>query len=102
MSHLLFADDSFLFFQGTAEEAGNVKRVLEVYERQSGQAVNITKSGVYFSANIRCDKQAEICDILGVYNEITKTKYLGLPSFVGRSKRRVFGHLKEEASKHIQ
>lgn len=102
VSHLLFADDSFLFFRGTTTETSNVKRVLEEYERQSGQAVNLTKSGVYFSANIRRDKQAELRDILGVYNEIIDTKYLGLPSFVGRSKRRVFGYLKEEASKRIQ
>ncbi|XP_074374119.1 uncharacterized protein LOC141714501 [Apium graveolens] len=97
MSHILFADDSFLFFQGTTEEDGNVKRVLEDYERHLGQAVNLMKSEVYFSANIRRDKQVEICGILGVYNEITETKYLGLPSFVGRSKRKVFGYLKEEA-----
>lgn len=102
VSQLLFADDSFLFFQGTTEEDSNVKRVLEVYERCSGQSVNLAKSGVFFSPNIKQDKQAELKSILGVQNGISDTKYLGLPSFVGMSKRRVFSYLKEEASKRIQ
>lgn len=36
VSHLLFADDSFLFFQGTTKEANNIKRLLIEYERCSG------------------------------------------------------------------
>lgn len=79
-------------------EAGHIKRLLVDYERCSGQAVSLMKSGIYFSSNIRRDKQTEISEILGVYNEITKTKYIGLPSFVGRSKRRVFNYLKDEAT----
>lgn len=37
-----------------------------------------------------------------MHNDITNTKYLGLPSLVGRSKKRVFGYLKENACKRIQ
>lgn len=57
---------------------------------------------MFFSANVRRDKQVEISNILGVHNEITNTNYLGLPSLVGRSNKRVFGYLKEKASKKIQ
>lgn len=68
ITHLLFADDSFLFF----------------------------------SANVKREMQLEISNILEVHNEITDSKYLGLPSLVGRSKKRVFGYLKDKASKRIQ
>lgn len=102
VSHLLFADDSFLFFRRTNAEAQAVKSILSNYEQCSGQSVNYTKSGIYFSANIRQDKQAELSNILGVHNSIVGTNYLGLPSLVGRSKTRVFGYLKERASKRIQ
>lgn len=102
VSHLLFTDDSFLFFQGTSQEANNIKRLLMKYELCSGQSVNFQKSGVLFSANVRRDKQVEISNILGVYNDITHTKYLGLPSLVGRSKLSVFGYLKDKARKKIQ
>lgn len=74
MLHLLFADDNVLFFQGTTEEATNIKRLLVNYERRSGQSVNFPKSSVYFSSNVRRDKQLEISEILGVHNEITNTK----------------------------
>lgn len=87
VSHLLFADDSYLFFQGTAEEAINVKNLLNNYEHCSGQAINYQKSGMFFSANMKQDKQREIADILGVHNDITSSNYLGLPSLVGRSKK---------------
>lgn len=72
------------------------------YERCSGQSIKFQKSGALYSSYVRRDKQLEISEILDVHNEITSTKYLGLPSLVGRSKKRVFGYLKEEAGKRIQ
>ncbi|XP_074322978.1 uncharacterized protein LOC141659936 [Apium graveolens] len=102
VTHLLFADDSFLFFQASVEKATNIKELLLSYETCSGQSVNFQKSGVYFSANVNNAKQDEISAILGVHNDLTKIKYLGLPSLVGRSKRRVFSYLKDKASRRIQ
>lgn len=102
ISHLLFVDDSFLFFRGTNIEAQAVKSILMAYERSSGQSINYQKSGIYFSANIRRDKQMEITNILGVHNDISNTHNLGLPSLVGRSKKLVFGYLKERASQRTQ
>lgn len=57
---------------------------------------------MFFSANVGEDKKLELCAVLGVHNGITKSNYLGLPSLVGRSKKRVFGFLKERASIRIQ
>lgn len=102
VSHLLFADDSFLFFKASAEEANSVKAVLNDYEEFSGQAVNFQKSAVFFSSNVRRDKQAEIKQILGVFSDIGNSKYLGLPSLVGRSKKTVFRNLKEKVFQRIQ
>lgn len=64
--------------------------------------MNFRKSGVYFSANMRRELQMDISNILGVHNGIINTKYLGLPSLVGRSKMRVFQYLKDRTSKRIQ
>lgn len=101
LTHLLFTDDSFLFFRASTEEAIKVKAVLNEYEAWSGQAVNYQKSGVFFSANVRRDKQEELKTVLGVYNDLGESKYLGLPSLVGRSKKTVFNFLKERVSKKI-
>lgn len=102
VTHLLFADDSFMFFNATTEEATRIKGILDHYAAISGQAVNFQKSGIMFSSNIRRDKQAELSNILGVHNDIESSNYLGLPSLVGRSKKRVFGFLKERVMKRIQ
>ena len=40
ISHLFFADDSFLFFKSTEEETRVIHRILELYESYSGQAIN--------------------------------------------------------------
>ncbi|KAL8148945.1 hypothetical protein AgCh_006084 [Apium graveolens] len=66
------------------------------------KSVNFQKSGVYFIANVRRDKQRELSSILGVYSDLSNTRYLGLPSLVGKSKKRVFSFLKDKATKRIQ
>lgn len=85
ISHLLFANDSFLFFKASNEEAARVKALLNEYKFLNGHAMNFQKSGVFFSANVRRDKQMEIAEVLGVYNDLGEGKYLGLPSLIGRS-----------------
>ncbi|KAL8149291.1 hypothetical protein AgCh_006337 [Apium graveolens] len=102
VSHLLFADDSFLFFKASREEAGVVKMLLNAYGRESGQVVNYHKSAIFFSANVRMDKKQEIKDILGVQNDLGDNKYLGLPSLIGRSKKSVFGFVKDRVWRKIQ
>lgn len=96
INHLLFTDDSFLFFKATTDEANSVKEVLNRYEFFSGQAVNYQKSAIFFSSNVRTDKQSEIKNILQVHNGIGNSKYLGLPSLIGKSKKPVFSYLKDK------
>lgn len=64
VSHLLFADDCYLFFKATEVEASNVKNVLLRYESVSGQAINFSKSNVVFSPNTTNRTRRQVCDIL--------------------------------------
>lgn len=57
---------------------------------------------MFFSFNVRRDKQNEITSILGVSNELKENKYLGLPSLIGRSRKKVFSFVKERVWKRIQ
>lgn len=93
--YLLFAYDSFLFCKATEEEIREVRRILHNYKIQSGQVINLQKSGVFFSANVRMDKQMELKNLLEVHNDLSKGNYLGLPSLIGKSKKRVFNFLKD-------
>lgn len=75
---------------------------MDEYALCSGQSINYLKSGVTFSSNVKQDKRAEISAILGVTNDLQNSFYLGLPSLVGRSKKRVFGFIKDRMWKRLQ
>lgn len=102
ITHLLFADVGFLFFKDTTEETISVREMLHSYEMFSGQAVNFQKSAIFFSSNVRRDKQDEIRNLIGVFNGIENSRYLGLPSLIGRSKETVFRYLKDKVWQKIQ
>lgn len=102
ISHLLFADDSFLFFKANTVETEAIKSILDSYATVSGQCINYQKSGIFFSSNVKANTQTEILTLLGVHNDLQNNMYLGLPSLVRRSKKRVFGFIKERLWKLIQ
>lgn len=102
ITHLLFADDSFLFFRADQMETQAVKQLLIHYEELSGQSVNFNKSGIHFSSNVRRQKRDELSAILGVTKSLQNSNYLGLPSLVGRSKKKVFGFVKDKVCKRVQ
>ena len=105
ISHLLFADDSYLFFKSSLAEAEAeaevVRDILSRFEHVSGQAVNYGKYEVMFNSNIRIDKQNEIIGMLGIDVTDGNSYYLGLPSVLGRSKRVIFGFLKDRLHKWL-
>ncbi|KAL8097405.1 hypothetical protein AgCh_030509 [Apium graveolens] len=70
VTHLLFADDSFLFFRANRGETEVIKELLNDYERLSGQSVNFQKSGIHFSSNVKQHTRNELSTILGVTNNL--------------------------------
>ncbi|XP_019184795.1 PREDICTED: uncharacterized protein LOC109179754 [Ipomoea nil] len=95
ISHLLFADDCFLFLRANSEETQCMKYVLDTYSTASGQCINYEKSMVCFSANVTLTARNAVTHILGVTEGDTAGKYLGLPSLVGRRKTQILGFLKD-------
>lgn len=72
VTHFLYAYDSFLFYKVKKEETLEIKSILAKYKKNLGQAINLQKSGILFSANVRRDKQLEIKEILGVQNDLIR------------------------------
>ncbi|MCH98242.1 RNA-directed DNA polymerase (Reverse transcriptase), partial [Trifolium medium] len=66
ISHLLFADDCFLFFKATKTEATVLKNIFSVYESASGQAINLQKSEFYCSRNVPAEVRESIANQLSV------------------------------------
>ncbi|KAK4383273.1 hypothetical protein Sango_2791700 [Sesamum angolense] len=52
ISHLIFADDTLIFFRASPESAQVIREVLEVYCLASRQEINFTKSSMAFSRNM--------------------------------------------------
>lgn len=102
ISHLMFADDCLLFCKATKAECTHLRQLLADYERVSGQAVNFSKLGVYFSKNVNADTRRELSSILGVHSPLNTCRYLGLPSLVGREKNQIFKYIKDRLWKKLQ
>ncbi|KAM6569367.1 hypothetical protein CsatB_017352 [Cannabis sativa] len=101
ISHLLFADDSYVYCQATEEEAARVLSLLHVFEVASGQKVNLHKSSAFFSSNTLMTTRSRICDLMHIHEAGVDSMYLGLPSIVGRNKNAVLGFLKERMKSRI-
>nr|XP_020198524.1 uncharacterized protein LOC109784346 [Aegilops tauschii subsp. strangulata] len=95
VNHLLFADDSLLFFKISGGGATEVSNLLETYCQASGQRINAAKSTIFFSKRCPSNLKEEIKGILNVPNETLNDKYLGMPSDVGSSKFGAFKYLKD-------
>lgn len=102
ISHLLFADDCYLFFRANEIEAGIMKRILTWYENISGQVINYNKSVVTFSPNTSEASKLAVCSELGVASVSAHGKYLGLPMTTGRSKRCMFNFLQDKVKQKLQ
>ncbi|XP_050222666.1 uncharacterized protein LOC126672755 [Mercurialis annua] len=102
INHLFFADDCYLFFRASLEEARVVKAVLKSYEGLSGQKINLQKTNIMFGANVMSSLKKDVCDLLNVGEVADQGKYLGLPSLVGRNKRAVFSFIREKVWQKIK
>lgn len=52
ISHMFFADDTYIYCQAKADIAHQVTELLHTFEKASGQKINIDKSSVFFSRNM--------------------------------------------------
>ncbi|KAH9665893.1 putative reverse transcriptase/RNA-dependent DNA polymerase [Citrus sinensis] len=102
VSHLFFADDSFLFFRANQQEAVLMRNILASYSRASGQKVNFNKSSISFSANVLADVASQVCGVLAVNVTSDHGAYLGLPSCIGRNKRAVFQSIRDKVWQKLQ
>jgi hypothetical protein len=102
VNHLLFADDSLLFFKANGAGANEISQSLDLYCRASGQKINLSKSSIFFSKGCPHAVRDEVKGILNVPNESLQDKYLGMPSDVGRSKNGAFKYLKDRVWSKVQ
>jgi hypothetical protein len=101
VSHLLFADDTLLFFRAFEEQTVCVKNMLDVYDTCTRQLINPSKCSIMFSASCPQQVQTDIHSILHVEQHGFEPKYLGLPTPDGRIHRGRFDNLQARLSKRL-
>ena len=90
VTHLFFADDSILFAKANGHESQRLKYALNLYEENSGQKINLAKLALLFSNNTKQELRRQIKDLFGVQCTNNMGKYLGIPSMVGKDRKRTF------------
>ncbi|GAA0173585.1 hypothetical protein LIER_41554 [Lithospermum erythrorhizon] len=90
MTHLMFVDDTLLLGSATLSEAAKFKSILDIYESWSGQLVNAQKSTLLFRPNVSGTTRVAILAMLGMTEVNSHEKYLGLPTTIASSKKKVF------------
>lgn len=101
ISHLLFADDSLLFFQASEQRSVLVKGLLNTYASTTDQLINPSKCSIFFSNNCISALTAEVKSILEMTQEVFDPKYLGLPVLEGRMHKGRFESLQKLLSKRL-
>ena len=101
ISHMLFADDSYLYCKATMDEVHRFHELLQKFEATLGQKVNHHKSSIFFSTNTSEATRLQICSSLGMQEAPHDSLYLGLPSTLGRNKNALLGYLKDRVRKRL-
>jgi len=101
LSHLFFADDSIIFCKANSVEWRRIMRILRIYEKGSGQKLNLQKTSLFFSRNTSLERKQEILRQSRLSESHRIDTYLGLPSFVGQSKEHAFSYVKDRVWKKI-
>jgi hypothetical protein len=101
ISHLLFADDTLLFFRAMAQEANNVKEALAAYAHATGQLINPSKCSILFGEQCPVHIHEEVKEVLEVQNHSFEERYLGLPTPSGRMTKDKFQNLQQKYTKRM-
>ncbi|CAL1382969.1 unnamed protein product [Linum trigynum] len=84
LSHLFFADDLILFAEAGSKQIDIIKQCLEDFCSSSGQKVNLNKSVLYVSPNIRRDMAQNLSNRANIPLTADLGRYLGLNAIHGR------------------
>ena len=93
VSHLAFADDVIIFANGSVAALKRVIRVLERYQNDSGQLVNVQKSGYLVHPRVSSARKGVIERVTKFQRKQFPVRYLGAPLFIGRAKEVYYSDL---------
>ena len=95
ITHVMYADDIVLFSKATRMEAKAINECLDMYCKWSGQCINRSKSGIYFSKHTPRQTTRGIKQIFHMKG-LKDSIYLGTPMFLSRSLSKDFSYLQNK------
>ncbi|XP_026430016.1 uncharacterized protein LOC113326516 [Papaver somniferum] len=84
-THLLFADDVFIFCNDAKKRILNLMKFLEDYQKSSGQIINKHKSKMFIDGGAELRK-SQLKQMIQMEKTVFPDKYLGVILYVGRVK----------------
>lgn len=96
ITHVMYADDIVLFSKATRMEAMAINECLDIYYKWSGQCINRSKSGMYFSKHTPRQTTRGIKQIFRMKGLKKDFIYLGAPMFLSRSPSKDFRFLQNK------
>jgi hypothetical protein len=101
ISHLLFADDSLLFFKLDVGQASQVSNLLSIFEKGTGQKLSPAKCSMLVRQDVDETLVSQVRLALGVERAEFDAKYLGLPMLEGHMRRGIFQSIEERFMKRM-
>ena len=95
LTHLFFADDSVVFCRASLSECHKIQDLLSCYKKASGQKLNRSKAGLFFSKSAPIVAQDQIKEFMGAQEIKQYEKYLELPALVGKKKKASLAYIKD-------
>ncbi|KAM2909038.1 hypothetical protein COP2_048488 [Malus domestica] len=99
-THVLYADDLFIFCRGNVRSLRSLRNFLDKYGCASGQLVNASKSTFYLGSS-SVHRKAHVSRHLGFRLGVVPFTYLGVPIFRGKPKRIHFQALVDKAKARL-
>lgn len=75
ISHLLFADNCYIFTRAEENDATTITNILQLYQKASGQVANNVKTKLIFCRNSPPQVKASLANVLGVQISATPSNY---------------------------
>jgi hypothetical protein len=67
INYLFFADDSLVLMRARAEDVRELKQLLDIYKKVSGQMINREKSSIMFSQNTQTSAREQMRGGCSIY-----------------------------------
>ncbi|KAK3225818.1 hypothetical protein Dsin_005680 [Dipteronia sinensis] len=102
VSHLFFTNDNLVFVKALEAECGTARKLLDDYLTASGPVINFNKLESCISKLVDRAVGALLADVIGVNLVECHERYLGLPSFASRNKKKLFAFIMDRVWEKVK